>query len=222
MDVFFEKYYFWLSYATSISIILPLVAGLYFRRKAKNTNGVFRSVFLYIFFIALVEASGWLSVLFETGSNVWISHVYVPIEGLLLASIYYMHIRDKKIRWGIIISVFVFLLFCLVDSLFLTGVKHMNGYSRVAESSLLIGLAILYLYTLYKDLNYVYLGRDPMFVLSCGVMIFFAGTAMAYEMFDAALAESANTARICLCIVYVLSIAFNVVLVEVQRKALRV
>lgn len=219
MQVFFEKYYYWLSYTSSFSILVPLLVGFYLMARFGFKGRVFRSVFLYVAFIAVVEASGLLSIALGTDNNLWISHVYVPIEYTLLASVYYMSFEQKKVRFGVIISCIMFLLFCLAEANRGAGVQSSNTYSRVLESTLLIALALLYLYVLYKDLNYVHLDRDPVFVLSCGVMIFFAGTAMAYGMFNKALSISDNMARICLSVTYVLSILFNGILVVVQRKA---
>ena len=219
MQVFFEKYYYWLSYTSSYSVLLPLLAGLFLIIRFGYKSEVFRGVFLYVAFIAAVEASGLLSVILGTDNNIWISHAYVPLEYILIASIYYRRLEHRKIRTGIIVSGIFFLLLCLADSLWGAGVQHLNSYSRVMESTLLIALALLYLFVLYKDLNYIYLEYDPLFVLSCGVMIYFAGTAMAYGMFNKALAISDNMARVCITITYILNISLNCLLVVVQRKA---
>ncbi|GAA4430213.1 hypothetical protein GCM10023188_16610 [Pontibacter saemangeumensis] len=219
MEVFFSKYYYWLSYTSSFSVLVPLLASLILLKQFGRPGKVFWGVFLYIVFLAIVETLGFLSVYLWSGSNLWISYLYVPIEYALLSWIYYMSFEQKQIKSGIIISVIVFLLACIAEAFWGAGTHNMNSYSRVMESTILIALALLYLFVLYKDLNYVYLEQDPMFVLSCGVMIFFAGTAMAYGMFNKALAISDNMARVCMTITYVLNISFNCVLVLVQRRA---
>ena len=219
MEVFFEKYYPWLSYMSSFSVLAPLLVSIYLIKKYGYKGEVFKGVFLYVTFIAIVEASGILSVKLGTDSNLWISYAYVPVEYVLLALVYYMNFKQKRIRRGIIISIILFLMFCLADTYLGAGVQEMNSVSRVLESTLLIALALLYLLMMYKDLNYVYLERDPMFVLSCGVLIFFAGTAMAFGMFNQALAISDNMARVCITITLVFNISFNCLLVVVQRKA---
>lgn len=219
MQVFFEKYYYWLSYTSSYSVLGPLLAGLFLMTQFGHKSRAFWGVFLYVGFIAAVEASGLLSVMLGTDNNLWISHAYVPLEYTLITAIYYRSFEQRKIRAGVIGAGILFLLFCLAESLWGAGVQSLNSYSRVLESTLLIALALLYLFVLYKDLNYMYLAHDPLFVLSCGVMIYFAGTALAYGMFNKALAISDNMARVCLSITYILNISFNCLLVVVQRKA---
>ena len=220
MEVFFEKYYYWLSNTSSFSVLVPLLASLLLLKQFGRAGSIFKGVFLYIVFLAIVEALGVLSVeLWSVSSNMWISYAYVPLEYAILAWIYYMSFEQKQIKSGIILSVIVFLLVCIAEVSWGAGTHSMNSFSRVVESTLLIALALLYLFVLYKDLNYVYLEQDPMFMLSCGVMIFFAGTAMAYGMFNKALAISDNMARVCITITYVLNISFNCVLVVVQRRA---
>jgi hypothetical protein len=220
MQVFFEKYYSWMIYASSLSILLPLLYGLY----AFNIrNRLFIYLFLYVLFGALTELSGHLSVeYFRTQNNLWLSHIYAPVEFALLASAYYTSFKYTKIRKAIIWSFLVFFIFCIADAFFIEGLKEMNSYARVLESSLLIALALLYFYVVFQDLNQLYIDQDPMFVLSSGILVYFAGTTMAFLMFNKALEISDNMARICLSITYILNIFFYVVLMVVLRRASRV
>jgi hypothetical protein len=219
MEVFFEKYYNWLSYASSLSILLPLVYGLFFLNRDNRLN-IF--LFLYILFIALIELSGHLTVYLGTNNNLWLSHIYTPVEYFLLASVYYISLKYRNVRKAIIGSVILVLIFSFVDAFFGEGISQMNSYTKVLESSLLIALALVYFYVTFQNLNKLYLDQDPMFVLSCGILIYFAGTTMAYLMFNRALAISDNMARICLSITYILNIFFNVVLLVVLKRASRI
>jgi hypothetical protein len=219
MQLFFEKYYNGLSYASSLSILLPLLYGLFFLNKE---NRLYITLFLYVLLIALIELSGHLTVYFGTSNNLWLSHLYTPIEFFLLTSAYYISLKDRNIRKAIIGSVILFLIFSFVDAFYGEGIRQMNSYTKVLEGSLLIALVLVYFYVIFRNLNKLYLDQDPMFVLNCGILIYFAGTTMAYLMFNRALAISDNMARICLSITYVLNIIFNVVLLVVLKRASRI
>lgn len=219
MQVFFEKYYNWLSYAAALSVLLPLLYGLLF---LKRDNRLYVTLFLYVLTIALTELSGYLTVYLGTTNNLWLSHLYTPVEYILLTYAYYISLKYRNIRMAIIWSVVLFLIFGIMNAFFGEGISQMNSYAKVLESGLLIALALVYFYVTFQNLNKLYLDQDPMFVLSCGILIYFAGTTMAYLLFNRALAISDNMARICLSITYVLNIFFNVVLAVVLKRASRI
>ncbi|MFD2067990.1 hypothetical protein ACFSKU_13930 [Pontibacter silvestris] len=147
-----------------------------------------------------------------TQSNLWLAHLYVPIQFVLLAANYFVSFKKPLLKCGVAVVVAGLVLVSIANAFLGEGITQMNSIPRVLESILLIGMAVLYFYQTLQNFNHTYLDRDPMFVLSCGVLIYFAGTSMAYAMFNQALAESYDAARICLTINLVLNIFFNSVL----------
>ncbi|WP_147383353.1 hypothetical protein [Pontibacter oryzae] len=88
----------------------------------------------------------------------------------------------------------------------------MNSFPHTISAVVLVTMALIYFYQAAHDLKHTYLDTDPMFVLSCGIIIYQAGTAMAYSLFNEALAASYDTARICISVILVLNILFRVIL----------
>ncbi|MDO6390352.1 hypothetical protein Q4E40_09455 [Pontibacter sp. BT731] len=86
----------------------------------------------------------------------------------------------------------------------------MNSVSRIAANAMLIVMAITYFYKVANNAKVIYLDRDPMFLLSCAILIYYAGTSMSYAIFNEALAISDDAARICLAIIMVLNVLFYI------------
>ncbi|MDX5422432.1 MAG: hypothetical protein LPK07_12460 [Hymenobacteraceae bacterium] len=210
-------YYYWLSDISGYSVALPLLVGFYQLRKKKDILLV-KLVLLLAGFAALMELASAYTY-YKGLNNLWLSHLYDPVEYLILASIFFVSFEAKGIRRGIVLSVLLLTAFSLWDSLLGEGLDQMNSYPRVLESAFVVALGMLYFYKVFNDLRILHLDHDPMFLLSGGAILYFAGTVMAYSMFNVALAESYNMARVCLSVGYVLNIFFNLVLVQVLRKA---
>ncbi|GAB3201406.1 hypothetical protein ABID22_004060 [Pontibacter aydingkolensis] len=116
-------------------------------------------------------------------------------------------------------AVGILLLVSIFDATLGVGITQMNSMPRMVESALVISIAILYFYKVANDLSITYLDRDPVFLLSCGLLIFKSGSAMSWGIFNDALAESYDAARMCVAIILVLNTLFNVSLVYVLKRA---
>ncbi|WP_139217815.1 hypothetical protein [Pontibacter chinhatensis] len=178
----------------------------------------FNLLLLYTAFIALVEIAGQLTVYIGTSNNHWIQHIYTPVEYLLLGVIYYYSLRGKLVRLGVLASIVFIGLVCILSVVLAENITQMNTTPRMVAGAALVALAVLYFYQSAREPNFIYLDRDPMFVLSSGIIVYQAGTAMAYSMFNAALEESYDAARICLSIIMVLNILFRVILMMALRR----
>jgi hypothetical protein len=112
-------------------------------------------------------------------------------------------------RRGIEIGWVALVLVSIYDAYMLGGITQMNSAPKMMANALLILLAIAYFYKVANDRNIIYLDSNPVFLLSCAVLIYYSGTSMSYALFNQALAVSYDAARICLAIVLILNILFN-------------
>ncbi|GAB3819675.1 hypothetical protein GCM10028895_18440 [Pontibacter rugosus] len=154
-----------------------------------------------------------------TKNNIWLDHLYTPIEFMMLAAVYLVSFQKSLYKYTVVGVVILFIILNFIIVMMGVDITKMNSMPRILESIFLISMAILYFYQTLHNFNYTYLDKDPVFVLSCGVLIYQAGISMAYAMFNDALAESYNTARICLCIVFVLNIFFYAVLTMALKRS---
>ncbi|MBC5774673.1 hypothetical protein H8S95_11420 [Pontibacter sp. KCTC 32443] len=216
MEFFLRQVYPWLANVSMVSPLIPFIAGFFLFRSKKSLQ--FKLLFLFVTLIVASEAAGKITILLGTKNNIWLLHIYTALEYLLLAAIYYYSFKSSLIKKGIIASVVVLLVFSIVDATLIDGVHLMNSTAKMAANSMLIVLAVLYFYKVANDLTITYLDSDAIFLLSCGVLIYKAGTSMSFALFNQALAQSYDAARICITVLLVLNILFNTALVFVLRK----
>ncbi|MEJ8801630.1 hypothetical protein [Pontibacter sp. H249] len=220
MEYFIQKVYPWLIDISAFIPALPFMVGLYLLRKCGNRY--FKLIFLFLVLAVTTEVVAEITVRMNTTNNLWINHVYTPVEFIIVALVYYHSFSTKVIRNGILITAAAFVLLCIGDAVLLDGLTQMNSAAQMIGNALLISLAVLYFYKIANDLTITYLDRDPVFLFSCCILIYKAGTSMSYGMFNAALQESYDAARMVLAIIFILKILFFTGLVLVLKRAAKV
>jgi len=207
MEFFLRQVYPWLIEVSSYSSLLPFVIGLILFRK--NGSLKFRLLLVFVAIGVASEVVAQITVLSGTRNNLWVGHLATPLEFGALAAIYYHSFNRPAFKKSILLAVGFIVLLSVYNALMLEGITQMNSAPKMIASSLLILFAIVYFYKVANDHTTLYLDRDPIFLLSCGVLIYYAGTTMSWALFNHALAVSYDAARICLTIVLILNILFN-------------
>lgn len=218
MEFFLRQIYPKLIEVGTLWALVPFIAGLFLIRKPhKGTQ--FWLLFLLVLVSVLSEGVGQLVVYLGAKNNIWVVHVYTLLEFLILSAIFYYSFRRPVFRKGIILAAILFVSICLIDAFVLEGITQMNSLTKVSGNAMLMLMGILYFYKVANDLTVTYLDRDPIFLLSCCILIYKAGTTMSYAMFNQALAASYDAARICIAIILVLNILYYTALTFILRKA---
>ncbi|PVY42923.1 hypothetical protein [Pontibacter virosus] len=208
MEFFIGHIYPYLKWAAVLSPVLPFVIGLWLIRKHKSAK--FNLLFLFITIGVLTEAISWITVVMGTRNNLWLSHLYTLFGFSVLAGVFYYSFNKLLLKRAIVGGMVVLCLLIFYDAFTADGIMKMNSVSRIAANAMLIMMAITYFYKVANNAKVVYLDRDPMFLLSCAILIYYAGTSMSYAIFNEALAISDDTARICLAIIMVLNVLFYI------------
>ncbi|WP_162426037.1 hypothetical protein [Pontibacter pudoricolor] len=218
MEFFLRQIYPGLIEVGTSWVLVPFIAGLFLIRKP-HKGKLFWLLFLLVVAAVLSEGIGQLVVYLGTKNNIWLVHVYTLFEFLIIAAIFYYSFRRPVFRKGIILAAIVFISICLIDAFVLEGITQMNSLTKVSGNAMLMLMSILYFYKVANDLTVTYLDQDPIFLLSCSLLILKAGTTMSYAMFNQALAASYDAARICIAIILVLNILYYTALIFILRRA---
>ena len=123
----------------------------------------------------IVEGIGYYHLRMIKNSN-FIYHFYQPVEYTLVALFYINTIYSSFAKKVIRVSVPVFVLFCLANSLFLQDVNSPNSNCFMIEAVLLIVWSGFYFYELFTSNEEERIWRIPEFWVSTGVLFFYAGT----------------------------------------------
>lgn len=167
-------------------------------------------LFLFIILGVLTEAVSMITIISGTRNNLWLAHLYTLFGFSVLAGIFYYSFDKLLLKRAIIVGMVGLCVLIYYDAFLTDGFTKMNSVSRIAANAMLILMAIAYFYKVANNAKIIYLDRDPMFLLSCAILIYYAGTSMSYAIFNEALAISYDAARICLAIIMVLNVLFYI------------
>lgn len=161
-----------LYYLAHISVLGPLLVGLWrWHVLPKMFQPVVWCCTMWAVLIPFAEYAA-----YAWHYNVAFWHVMRVLEGLLLGYAYYLALRAPALRQALRWLAPAFVVLALADSLVLSGWWKLNIYTIAVECTGLIALALLYFEQVLHELRNMDLRQDPMFVLSVGVLVYFAGT----------------------------------------------
>ncbi|MCC3158154.1 hypothetical protein LJ737_12970 [Hymenobacter sp. 15J16-1T3B] len=133
-------------------------------------------------------ASLLLGVLTEYGRIVWHNNILplrsqVWLETVLLTAAYYFTFADSKRRRAVPWLLGLFTLGAVGETVWLMDWRQGNGpYLHVLQAMLLIWVVLAYFEQLLSDPPQVPLSRNPIFVASVGVVLYYAGTVFVYVL----------------------------------------
>jgi hypothetical protein len=166
-----------LEQVANLTVLLPLaIAGWQWPRLPRTLR-------LLAIYLVVAEATvllGHLSELYRPHWHLAIWHAFTVVETLFFLRIYYLTLTSRLLGRLIIGVTPVFLVFAALDTFYLEGINQINSYTHVLQSAVLIGLALLYFEQLLNELRVMRLERDPLFLVSTAVVLYFSGTVLMY------------------------------------------
>lgn len=114
-------------------------------------------------------------------SNLFLWPVYITLEFSLLVWAYSLVLEWaalKRITPWIILAFATFLLFRYV--IYTAAKGRIDNTGRIIESAVIVALVIAYYYKTITELKINNLWRDPFFLISGGLFLFFSGSVLIY------------------------------------------
>lgn len=217
MEFFIQHIYPWLRWTAAASPAVPLFFGFWL--VGKNRSPYFWLLYGFVTISVMTEAAAFIIIWLGTKNNIWMVTLYTVFSFSVLAVIFYRSFDKVSWKRAVLVGILVLIALIYYDAFYLEdGLKKLNSLSRVSANAMLIMMAIAYFYKVANDAKVVYLDRDAMFLLSCAVLVYYAGTSMSYALFNEALAISYDAARICLATKMILTIFFYISLVFILRR----
>ncbi|MCY1719737.1 hypothetical protein OU798_05250 [Prolixibacteraceae bacterium Z1-6] len=157
-------------YLNILSELSAVILGTVFIKSLKK-----KYVFLYIFVCYALVTEVLLHLLSRLGVKNTLpgTHIYGPIEFLLLAFLYYFHFNKSKIAKWIIVSMVLFELYCIINLLFIQGFYEYSN-TRAISSLILVLFSILYFNKVMIETNISKLSAEPMVWINTAVLLYFS------------------------------------------------
>lgn len=154
------------------STFLPVIIGLVCIRALRMPW-----LLLLPYFILTLGLDFWADHLSENVvNNMFILHLHTPLEFVCVGIMYYYFLAGSWTKRIVVIVIPAFVLFCLINALFIQDIDEVNSIPRGLESPMLI-IGSLTLYNqMLKRLETIILERDPVFWMNSGILLYFAGT----------------------------------------------
>jgi hypothetical protein len=199
LDIFLEISYF--------AILLPLVVTIGYWHQLV---GPYRYLAVYVLIAFVLEAILYCTSTFLHVNNLWVVHIYVPVQFLFLSTVYYQVLSDKNVRVFILVMSGLVLAVSVLESLVVGSLMLFNTYTLASTCAMLILYSLLYLEKVFRELKVKRLEQDPMFLLSAGSLLYFSGTILGDVFMNTLIAESATVTDIIQFINRFLNVIFRI------------
>ena len=194
-------------YLLIVSELSALIVGTYYFKKVKQN---FLYLFLYV--VAGVFTDAFNLILIKSGMhNLWLSHIYFPLEFILMALFYMPHLAPIiKRRWMILI-ILMFMLYSLVNF-----IQSLTEYSqiRVYISILLVLFSIIYFYRVMDEGKISKMFTEPMIWVNSSVLIIYS-TIFFYNILANLISKESRETALFLTNIYMSAIALFYILVAI-------
>jgi len=107
--------------------------------------------------------------------NVFLFHLYTPIEFAFVVFIFVYFFKGKLTSLGYF-GIILFFLFCIVNVIFFESLNDFNSIPRGFEGLIVICLSIYFFFRLFIADEFIHLMKYPYFWLFSGWLLYFSGT----------------------------------------------
>lgn len=162
-------------HVSTASILLPVSISLL---RWREMTASFPTLLIYLWLTLLVESWGTYTLLQGTLDNGYVYNFYNIAEFILLSLLYYRYFDRWPLKRLVLVLNGLFVPYALYR--FIRMSSSYDGTVLGLENALLILLVLLFFYQLLNKLEVTHLSQFPMFWISAGILMFFAGSFFIY------------------------------------------
>lgn len=167
-----------LVYISVLIPLVPLVMGLIFRQRL----GSDRKLLLLLMGISFIMQVWGFSYFVESENNLFIHHIYMPIEMILLGYIYKIWLSDWWRSEIFDFLIWSFVAFSIFNSAFLQSLEESNSYAIMIGGICLMVFAIGFFYKTLSELKDDSLEMNPRFWINTSILLYYAGSLLILGM----------------------------------------
>ena len=165
---------YFLDIAASVSIMAPIIIGVFILYKQQYTN--LRIVVIYCFIYAVFEIIAWYHALNHL-QNHFLFNILSYID-IIFWGVFYYSILEKTVTKKIVIFLVTVTLILTFWSHFGTGrdFNRMDSFALSVGSISLIAMSLLYFHQILNNLEIKNIFIYPFFWINVAVLIYFSGS----------------------------------------------
>ena len=157
-----------------LNVIVPFIAMAVGISGYKSFGKGFKILFYFVCFAACTELVMLFVVSVKHINTMPAAHVYVPIEFIMLI-LFYANYVEKYIKKKYIYSIiFAFVVFSVLNALYLQKVAEYPNIVRALESIILVLFSILYFHKVLVEAKITKLSKEPMIWVNTIILVYFS------------------------------------------------
>ncbi len=194
-----------IAFYAAFSVILPFVLGAL---SDKKLTPALRYFFYLVAFTLFTESTG-LILGWVDSENLWLYNTYTAVEYSLLILMFTQLHEGKRFRRLLLGSIPVFIVIWIIATFFLEATDDFHGVFLSVESVVFVIIAVI---TLVKEMSdsTVLLVDNPIFWVSAGVLVYFAGNLLVFAFIDQLLKETLENSQVGMYSGWLIHTAMNV------------
>ncbi len=131
-----------------------------------------------------IEVLGYIVRELTDKENQWMYNLYHFFFFFFLSTIFFHVLENSRIKLTIQIFYAVFIVFMLINSLFIQGLTNVQSLTYVVGGVFMIYLSGAYIWQLFVSTDNEKISGDPFFWLSFGLIVYCGGTVPFFGMFN--------------------------------------
>lgn len=181
---------------SGIYVALAIITLILHLLNYRSNEPQWKFITLYLI-LTLVTSAAAISVaeLTVEKNNLYIFHLFTPLEYVILALLYHSVFHNTSIRRLIRQSIPIFFIGSILLSAFVQPLNVNNSYSIILESVLIALWSLLFLRETILLQREPRLQRFPMFWISIGLLFYFTGGLFVEGMMNHLINQSPDLAR---------------------------
>lgn len=199
---------------SSFIVIIPLLLSVY---KFKSLNKVQVKLVYLLIAVLMVEIISNI-LWYKKINNLPVYHFFTAIQFLLIVNIYKEVLSQIFSKLFFIILSVGFIVFAIINTVFLQGLMTFNSNVTTVLGSLVIFFSLSYFYALLKEVKYSSLETNPMFWINSGFLIYFSSNLILFYINNSMFKGSTEASYL----VWGLHAAINIVLTIFYTVAISV
>lgn len=152
-------------------ILVPILAGII---KLKSLPFNIKILWYYLLVTALINTSATIIGRIFHANNLPLLHLFTLIEGVMFISFYKLTLKGNEKSRPFILLQLAFIVFCIINALFLQSIYTYSSYSRYTESIICILFALNYFARIATSDSKPL--KLPTFYFNTGIFLYFSGS----------------------------------------------
>jgi hypothetical protein len=155
--------------------LVPAVIGISTYKLQDKSGKLITVLSILGFIIYLISAFGTIK-----GNNMRSLHLWTVLEFAIISVFYFYLFKNKKLKYLIFSLSISFLIFSIINSLYIQGIYTYNSYARGLEASLLTLFSLVYLIYIINNESFFSKKLRPTLYFVIAILIYFGFAQVLY------------------------------------------